>query len=467
MVLLFVLLTLTSISALIQTSAGLPYVGQTETSSISQPGGIALDGVDCNDLTWNLKPECWDALDIPKWLTQWWNTNEETCREQNATFASCFQQMAGVRQQQCDTIGDGLCSYPTNITEFSPQEAYVLYSIFGIWHWYFSLYQAIGNANLGAQGPVGKIVDAINPLQPPALLGSVVGNTLETALRQAPGVLKQMNPTGTINAQFAQVNEIYDGLSKIQQYYQANLTTALNLVQSSFSTFLGFSAQGGFIAPQSSLQAQSEVLLASLQTFIVSSCLSQSNIMITLARDTNPHELTINGTLTKSDLVSCDYYEDHGICSTWWYDPSTNRAYGLSSVEEPQKNFYDLLKQIFSNEWTTPAELFGGALECAEYVKATGNSNQPTLDVVTMQPRCLSNVQVCVYDQGCDVDDSRCEFTGEYGAADGMCKPTGTFMEGCENSNFWTYSSGLSMRVPASYLGPLVKTKERIEVCND
>lgn len=158
------LLFLTSLFALSQTSIGLPYVGQAGTPSLFQ-SGEAPDGVDCSDLSWNLRPECWDKLDIPNWLTQWWETNQETCQAHNASFASCFQQMAGVQQQQCDTIGDALCSFPTNITAFSPQEAYVLYSIFGIWQWYVSMYQGIGNANLGAQGPVGKIVEAINPIK--------------------------------------------------------------------------------------------------------------------------------------------------------------------------------------------------------------------------------------------------------------------------------------------------------------
>lgn len=73
--------------------------------------------------------------------------------------------MAGVKQQQCDTIGSGLCSFPTDITDFSPQEAYVLYSIFGIYQWFFSLWQGIANANLGAHGVVGQVVEAINPIK--------------------------------------------------------------------------------------------------------------------------------------------------------------------------------------------------------------------------------------------------------------------------------------------------------------
>ncbi len=308
---------------------------------------------------------------------------------------------------------------------------------------------------------------AMTPLfRAPALIGRL-SNTLETALRQSPGLLKQMLPSGTLNSEFEQVNDIHDGLAKIQRYYQANITNALSLVQTSFTTFLDFSAEGGFIAPQASLQAQSGVLIAALQTYIVSSCLSQNNIFITLTRDTNPHELVTNGTLgLNTHLVSCDYYNEYGVCSTWWYDAPNNRAFGLSSTEDPQNNFYDLLNEIFGNGWTNPSLLFSGAIDCADYVKNNpGASNQPQLDVNTMHAHCISNTQICVYDQSCAINDRDCEFTGEYGGTDdGPCRPGKNYMTDCGN----TYSI-VSGRIPAAYLGPMdvYPLVQQIEVCND
>ncbi|KAL9601653.1 MAG: hypothetical protein Q9219_002373 [cf. Caloplaca sp. 3 TL-2023] len=469
------------IPSLIPSSTGLPFV-ETDPLSIHQDASNTSNPMDCNDLSWNLRPDCWNALNIPLWLTEWWNTNVETCEAHNASFASCFQQMAGVQQQQCDTIGPGLCAFPTNLTAFSPQQAYVLYSIFGIWQWFFSIYQGIGNANLGASGPVGKIVEAINPVKPstqtlgeifqaftaltplfkaPALVGRL-SNTIETALRQSPGMLKQLFPSGTLNSQFVQVNEIYDGLSKIQRYYQSNITTILNMIESSFPTFLAFASDGGFIAPQSSLQAQTNDMVMALQTYIIASCLSQNDIIITLARDTDPHALATNGSLTTPSLVSCDYYDEHGLCSAWWHDPTTNRAFGLSSIADPQKNYYDLMQDIFNNGWTTPTLLFNGALECAEYVKNTGKNNEPLLDLTTLEPRCLSNTQICVYDPSCTVGDEGCEFTGEYGGAE-LCKPGKDYMGNC-GETYSTYSA----RIPASYLGPmLTTTRVDMTICND
>ncbi|KAL8728983.1 MAG: hypothetical protein Q9181_005160 [Wetmoreana brouardii] len=233
----------------------------------------------------------------------------------------------------------------------------------------------------------------------PALIGRL-SNTFETVLRQSPGLLEF--PSGTLNSEFTQVNEIYDGLSKIKRYYQANVTTALNIVQSSFPAFPAFS----FDAEQSSLQVQTNDMPIALQSFIISSCLSRNDIIITLARDTNRHALATNGSLTTDSLVSCEDYDQYGVCSTWWYDASTNSAY------DPQKNCYDLLQQLFSNDWTTPSLLFAGVLDYAEYVKRMGMTNQPTLDLETMQPQCISNTQICVYDPTCSINDPKCESQG-------------------------------------------------------
>ncbi|KAL8740584.1 MAG: hypothetical protein Q9184_008470 [Pyrenodesmia sp. 2 TL-2023] len=119
---------------------------------------------------------------------------------------------------------------------------------------------------------------------------------------------------------------------------------------------------------------------------------------------------------------------------------------------------------MFRNEWTTPSLLFAGALDCADYVKTTGKSNEPQLDLDTMRAHCMSNTQVCVYDQSCGIDDNDCEFTGEYGGSDGPCKPTNGYMGSCDMS----VNAMPSARIPAAYLGPMNRVSvDDMEVCND
>ena len=433
----------------------------------------------CSDLNQDLTWECWNQLNMTGYLDAWWRANQAQCTFRNASFASCYQQMAGYEQEQCDMTGPSMCNYPANFANYTPHEAYTLYTIFAIWQWFESIYEAVGNADLSSTGTVGKIVKTINPEVPskqslgnflqalsamtpvitaPAqlveALGKFVGKAVtETALRQSPGVLKQLNPTGTLDSEFVQVNDLYDGLSVMKTTYQRNISNALSIVQSNFTTFSLFAADGAFIAPRSSLEAQTQNLTRSLETYIVSQCLTANNIIVTLSRDTNPYELAHNGSLTTSDLVSCDSYDQYGVCSAWWYDNSTNSAYALESLSDPTTNYYDLMQTMFSSGWTTGEDLFLGANECAEWVVTNGGDNGPALNTTTMSPRCVSNIQVCVWEKDCQLMDHNCEFTGEYGW-DGCTAQSDYLQEGCSGA----YAE--SVEIPAAYLGALDTTDD-------
>lgn len=378
-----------------------------------------------------------------------------------------------------------MCDYPGDFAGYTPQEAYTLYTIFAVWQWFQSIYDAIGNADLSATGTVGKIVKTINPeeshaqplgdflqalsaltplLNAPAALVKTIGwftkPFTETAMRQSPGVIKQLSPTGTLDSEFVQVNNLYDGLSTIKTTYQQNISNALALVQGNFTTFSLFAADGAFIAPRESLQADTVNLTLSLETYIISQCLTANNIIVTLARETNPQQLASNGSLTTTNLISCASYDEYGVCSDWWYDPGTNAAYGLASITKPDKNYYDLMETMFSSGWTTGADLFLGAKACADYVAMNGGDKGPGLDPVTMKPRCISNIQICVWDFACPLDDEGCEFTGEYGW--NGCKPQQDYLrEGCAGAAATT-----PVEIPAAYLGALdTTTDSSVIVC--
>lgn len=443
----------------------------------------------CSDLRHNLTPACWNVLDVTSYLEGWWQANGTYCTSQNISFVSCYQQLVGYEQEQCDKTGPNMCDYPADFVSrgYTPYEAYTLYTIFAIWQWYESIYEAIQSADLSATGRVGKIVTTINPKVPkkvslgdflqaltamtplitsPASLVEALGKDIgksfvETALRQTPGVIKQLNPTGTLDSEFVQVNDLYDGLSTMKTTYQQNVSNALGMIQQNFTTFNIFAANGNFIAPRTSLEANTQNLTLALETYIVSQCLTANNIIVTLARDTNPHALAHNGSLTTSSLVSCDSYDQYGVCSAWWYDPGTNAAFGLSSLQNPSKNYYELMQTMFSSGWTTGSALFLGAKNCADYVAVTGGDHGPGLATETMTPRCLSNIQVCVWDKTCGLTDPNCEFTGEYGRE--KCKPQHEYLQkSCQESGDVT-----SVDVPAAYLGGLDTTEvPALIVCN-
>lgn len=395
--------------------------------------------------------------------------------------------MTGYEQEQCDKTGPSMCDYPAAFEAggYTPHEAYTLFTIFAIWQWYESIYEAIGNADTSASGRIGKIVNTINPKVPQshvlgdflqaltaltplisaparivAVLGKDIGKSIiETALRQTPGVVKQLHPTGTLTSQILQANDLFDGLTTIKTTYQQNVSNALSMIQSNFSNFAVFAADGNFIAPRADLQANTENLTLTLETYVISQCLQANNIFITLNRDTNPYEFARNSSLS-SDLIDCDYYDEYGVCSAWWYDPGTNAAFGLANYGDPVKNHYDLMQTIFSSGWTTGAALFLGAKACADRVAVFGGDKTPAINTDTMEPQCISNLQVCVFDTKCEGTDENCEFTGEYGWEG--CKPQKNYLNcGCAGNTEYT-----DVCLPAVYLGPLMTTtRDDLLVC--
>lgn len=376
-----------------------------------------------------------------------------------------------------------MCDFPDNISLYTPHEAYALYSIFAIWQWFESIYEAIGNADVSAQGPVGVIEQAINPVAPstqtlgsffqaltamtpligvPAKVGEMAikqtARNIETALRQSPGVFKQLNPSGTLNSEFDQVNNIYDGLARIKNYYQANVSTALSLVQNNMTTFSLFSAHGSFIAPRMDLQAQTTNLTMALTTNIIATALSQTNIVLTLARETDPNALAHNGSLGDPSLDLCAGYDAHGMCDQWWYDASTNAAYSLSKIDEPDRSYASVLQSFFAAGYTTGEALFLGAKACADWQAVVGGigNSAPAIDPVLWQQRCVSNTQVCVWDQSCEFNDVDCAYTGEFGwGSEGQCGPPKEYLQ----SACGVGEDIPSTKVPMGYLGPMVRNE--------
>ncbi|KAI9810604.1 MAG: hypothetical protein M1827_006166 [Pycnora praestabilis] len=410
---------------------------------------------------------CWDELNITQQLEEWWQVYETNCTQMAMGFASCYQQIAGVEQQQCSDTGPDMCDFPTDLDAYTPLQAYTLYTIFSIWQWFDSIWGAIDSADMTANGPVGQIVKLINPeashqnvlgdflqalsaltplLKVPSEI-TAVSNTIETILRQTPGVVKQLFPSGTLDSEVVQINNIYNGLSVVKSTYQSNISDALSTIQNNFDYFQAWAANGTFVAPRSSIEAQTVNLTRTLETFIIAQCLEANNIIITLSRETNPLELAHNGSLTTPDLVSCDSYNEYGVCDAWWYDPSTNAAFSLNNLGNEEKNYYDLMNTLFSNGWTTGSDLFLGAKACADYQAVNGGANTPTIDTGSLLPRCISNVQVCVYDQSCGIGDTTCEFTNEYAGCTKVQKDY-------SDTSCGVSDDVVSEALPASYLGP-------------
>ncbi|KAL9099425.1 MAG: hypothetical protein Q9163_005071 [Psora crenata] len=425
------------------------------------------------------KPYGYCLLGMSAYLEKWWSENEARCKSRRVGFASCYQQSLGITQLSCDTTGPSQCDFPISFATggYTARQAYALYSIFGIWQWFESIYEAVLNADVTASGPIGSIIRTINPKKKeqhllanflsamsviapcfnfPASLGTwgifKISTVLEGVVRQAPGIVEKLYPVGTLDSQFVGLTDLSEGLSIVKSTYQQNVSDALKLVQNNFTNFNIFTANGSFIAPKSDLHAQTVNLTMSLQTYVVSQALTQSNYIITMARDTNPQQLATNGSLGTPELMDCRSYDEYGLCGEWWWDSSTNIAYSVSDISEPGKKNHDMLAKVFAKRWTTPELLFRGAKTCADYVAGGHGPNTPTLDVTSFQPRCISNTQVCVYKPSCAINDRNCLYTQEYGGGP-LCKAPRNFLDaGCDGNSAGAF---MTFNVPAAYLGPL------------
>ena len=319
--------------------------------------------------------------------------------------------------------------------------------------------------------PLQDLLAALTALTPliafPATWGAwglfKTSTILEGVVRQSPFVARTLNPVGTLDSQFTELTKISEGLGVVKDTYQKNITAALKGVQTNITNFHSMSSGGAFIAPKSDLQAQTENLTRSLNTYVASQALSQSNLIITMARDTDPLALATNGSLATSDLMNCTAYDSYGLCGEWWYDAEINTAFAISNIADPSKRYQSLLSDLFAKDWFSPADLFRGAKDCADYQAVKGASSSPTLDPESGAPKCISNTQVCVYKQDCEYDQE-CLYTGEYGGLGtdrgGLCNPPeGFIVDGCAaDSMYRTYN------VPAAYLGPLSKNGDVLDV---
>ncbi|KAL9621295.1 MAG: hypothetical protein Q9204_008127, partial [Flavoplaca sp. TL-2023a] len=323
--------------------------------------GVQMTVEDCTAADRDPAPECWNVLNVTGYLQDWWSQNEAKCNTEPYAgdgFASCYQQLVGkgtLLSRACNDISPAPCDAAADFTTFSPAEYYVLQSIFGIWWWFSSIWYASSEAAIIAEAKIGRIVSVINPVKPgdtsmgmilsalsagfafigvPAQLGVSVGTQAAsqaiTALQQAPGLGKALLPTGSLDTEFKQLADIESSMGDILSQFHINIANALNASQSDFGIFSDLAQNGAYIAKQQSLNASTTRLTKVLKTFIVSQALQANNVIITVAFDTNPYEVSRNLSASSSEIAQANSWHvnchdefgemPYGVCDNWWYD---------------------------------------------------------------------------------------------------------------------------------------------------
>ncbi|KAK4696192.1 hypothetical protein P7C71_g1686, partial [Lecanoromycetidae sp. Uapishka_2] len=251
---------------------------------------------------------------------------------------------------------------------------------------------------------------------PAGSAGGIGAKVVSTAIGQAPGLVKTLLPTGSLDSELKQIGEIQASLGNVTQQFQANLVSTLNSSQSDFANFMNLSQDGAFIGGVPSLDSFTTDITRIFKTFVVSQALQANNIVITVARNMSVYDLYHRNASEWGNMtvysgnkwrVNCqDPPNEFGVCDNWWIDPKTNDSYALFNLGNMEANYFDLMNTMFSQGWTTGEDLFLGSDSCNSHsfpnISGTLVSEllpYPSLDPNTLAATCFSNLRVCTWNQ--------------------------------------------------------------------
>ncbi|KAI9716346.1 MAG: hypothetical protein M1812_005411 [Candelaria pacifica] len=367
-----------------------------------------------------LVASCWDALNMDQYVSQWWQINKGLCQPQGLTFAPCFLKKTLDQDIRCNSTNDGCHFHFYELSAYSPSDAYLLYSIYELWSWFgnFKGYLQAGLLEVGSTS-VGDEISKINsqfgsapfPTGTPnyvtnAFLAGVLdlplpsGVQLRSILPGSPDIAKTLVTPGSSTIDLNEPRS-FDAM---MADYVPQLDSALDLIQNDVEEFLAMTAHGAFVGPQSGTLPPRRTLWTYVFTYVTSLSLQANNIAITVSHNTDPrvyHQYGWDAGLP----LACDHMEQHGICSAWWHDNTTNSTYSLTNMSPggSHQNYHNAMQFLFSN-YTSGELLFLGAEGCVQYGPGAG----PNISA-NLQLSCMSNTAVCEFNPKCM--GAACEFT--------------------------------------------------------
>ncbi|KAM0329025.1 hypothetical protein ACHAPQ_006888 [Fusarium lateritium] len=411
--------------------AAVPLVERADTDPAPATGDV-----DCSpSSSTGLKAECWKALDMNKYITDWVAENGTKANCAELGFAQCYLQFNGFTGLTCNLITSDTCPpFSTkNVEKYeSNQQFYALWNIYTIYQFFNQYSAALSNgASLAGQtidSIVAKVAPPVEAVAPTSDLMNILGSTLGivsiftglvpgdagvavgfirgglSAAFDLSGKLgKTLTLTQTANSRFLQLGDVGASLAKLVEQYQQNLLDTVTEVQGNHTVFLAACQEGGFSQRvTTSLTIQASTLYRQLQLFILSNALKANGIVSSRSTGLNALEVAKN-----TDAISCD---------------------GLSPVE--------LTQAIHDNGWADLAEVFK-IEDCAGKV--------PEFDPKTLGVTCLATHNWCEWNYQDTPAATRTE----------------SQFKNCDNDKAWgtlcgSFQNGLD--VPESYLGPLLLT---------
>ncbi|CAD6593696.1 MAG: hypothetical protein ASARMPREDX12_007471 [Alectoria sarmentosa] len=343
-----------------------------------------------------------------------------------------------------------------------PPNFYVAWNIWNTNGLFLDLYNAIGTAEGSASSGLSAIVTLLDPPTTQNIVlddvldalsfglslyaeGSILVKALIRAAPQTTGLLGKLFPSGTVDGEYQDWSVVAQNLGKVTTAFQSSVADGLPILENNVTNFIYWSQNSGLSGFRPSLSSLVDTMTQTLNTYAISQIISTQGIIVSRAPNTDVHALQTNGSKLNWD-TGCSGGYTAGICDTFFWD-STD-TYGLTDGTDFTKSYHDELTSFFTGNpaLTNGQLLLTGAQAC--YV-ATGKNGggSPTLDSTDpTQFSCLSNMQVCTWDES------------GYGPFDGSCPnlPAKNAVlqhfgvSGCIGSQ----DSTTSIDVPRAYLGP-------------
>jgi hypothetical protein len=449
-------LTTLSVSTVV---SAVPLIERQDNGTAPEPA--PAPDVDCApDSATGLKAECWKALDMDKYITDWVAENGDQANCAELGFAQCYLQANGFTGLTCNLITSDTCPpFNTKSVEKyeSEQQFYALWNIYTVYQFFNQYSQALSNgASLAGQtidAIVAKVAPPVESNTPQNEVLSVLTSTLgvvsiftgvipgdaglgvglirgglSAALDLAGKLGKPLKITQKANDRFIQLGEIGSSLSKLVETYQQNLLDSVKEIQGDHELFLAACGDGGFSQRvTTSLTIQASTLYRQLQLFILSSALKANGIVS--SRSTGVIAMDV---ARDTGAISCDSLGPAGSCNQWFVDEEAKNTYAFHNPNDWRNTHIELTAAIIDEGWADLAEVFK-IEDCA--------GKTPEFDSSTLGITCLATHGFCEWDySGATPSTTRKQFTN------------------CDNDGKWgtacsSFSEGLA--VPESYLGPL------------
>ncbi|KAG7109799.1 hypothetical protein HYQ45_017795 [Verticillium longisporum] len=422
---------------------------------------VQRQDVDCApNSSSGLKAECWEALEMDKYINDWMATNSAAAGCDTLGFAQCYLQFNGLTTLTCDDITSSTCPPPSSTVSYSSnQHFYALWNIYAV-HQFFNQYsQALSNGVALAGQTVDKIVSTVAPpveaQQPASSLMKVLGSTLGVvslftgvlpggtgeAIRLIHGGLTQalslkqelpdtlVKPSQTANDRFIQLGNIGSSLANLVEDYQKNVLDTVVALQRNHTLFATACGQGGFSQRvTTSLTIQSSQLYRQLQLYVLSSALKANGIVSAKSPGVDALQRA-----TETDQISCTGLSNGGFCNQWWLD-GQGSTYSFHNPRDTRNTHVALTRTIVEEGWATLDQVFR-VEDCA--------GREPEFDVGSLGVTCMASHGFCEWNYQPTTMDARREPQFKNCPDDG-------------NWGFLCSSFSHQILVPESYLGPLL-----------